>query len=410
MKNNKINPIFPLALALSLVTGQAFAQNPNYTAGDLVLYFQKEGGTNTVYANLGNAATVFRGSAAGPGAPDKINFLTIKTTLDSAFGTGWASDPTVYAGLAAVYSPNNTSSTVVDGDPYRTLYVSAARAAVGSVGVANSAGYTVNTNTGMTAGSNGVNAQNLVFETAYLNAVVVSPTATSRIDDYNPFVQPGLQDTAFDIFGGGVQQAGSAGTFGSLGAAGSVEFALDLYRILAKTGLGGQVAGNLRQGSFEGTVTVNSGGMISFISQGAPGSAFDTWIGTFPALDTPAKKLKTADPENDGLTNLMEFVLNGNPSISDTSIAPVLDASGSNFVFSFNRRDDSETGNTLIFQYGTSLTGWTSTTIGAVGGPFADGTIGITENTTNPDAITVTIPKTFAPGGQLFGRLKVTNP
>jgi hypothetical protein len=81
-----------------------------------------------------------------------------------------------------------------------------------------------------------------------------------------------------------------------------------------------------------------------------------------------------------------------------------------NFVFSFNRRDDSETGNTLVFQYGTALTGWTDATVGSTGGTVGSATIAITENSTSPDAITVTVPKSVAPGGQLFGRLKVTNP
>ncbi|MES2475940.1 MAG: PEP-CTERM sorting domain-containing protein [Verrucomicrobiota bacterium] len=260
-------------LAATMATPAARAANTFYTPGDLVLYFQQEGGTNTVYANLGNAAS-FRGSAAGAaGGTNQLNFLNLNTTLESAFGLGWASDSTIYAGMAGVFSTNSSNATaVVDGDPYRTLYVSASRTSIGTVGQASSAGYIVNTNTGMTTGASSINAQNNAFETKYDAMTTVSTTADSLIDDYNPFVQPGLQDTAFQIFGGGVQQAGNAGAFGTFGAAGQVEFALDLYRILARDNVSGQVAGNLREGSYEGTVTVGSNGYVSFVAVPEPSS------------------------------------------------------------------------------------------------------------------------------------------
>lgn len=409
MRNHTIQSLFPIVLALGLTSGHASAQNLNYAEGDLVLYFQQEGGSNTVYANLGNAATVFRGSAAGPGAANKINFLNINAALVSAFGAGWASNPAVHAGLAGVYSTNSTNATaVVDGDPYRTLYISSGRTTVGTVGQAGSAGYLVNTNTGMSTGAKNIYSQNNILETTYTTAVTTSPTSVSRIDDSNPFLQPGLQDTAFEVFAGGVQQAGASGSFGSFGDAGTVEYALDLYRILARTEVAGQVDGNLREGSFEGTITVNSGGMVSFISQGAVVvSAFDTWAMSFPALDTPVKRDKAADPDNDGLSNLMEFVLNGNPAVADSGVAPVLDTTTSNFVFSFTRRDDSEAATTLLFQYGSDLAGWTDALIGAGSSVVGDATITVTQQAST-DAITVSVSKSVAPSGVLFGRLKVT--
>ncbi len=83
-----------LGLAAFLCESAA-AQNPNHAPGDLVLFFQKEGSTNTVYASLGNTATVFRGAAAGAHAPNQINFLNINAELVAAFGAGWAADPQV---------------------------------------------------------------------------------------------------------------------------------------------------------------------------------------------------------------------------------------------------------------------------------------------------------------------------
>jgi hypothetical protein len=397
-------------MVVGLTATTSLAQdNPNYIAGDLVLFFQQEGGSNTVYANLGNAATVFRGTAAGADVANKVNFLNVGTALTAAFGAGWANDATVYAGLAAVWGTNTTSNTLQNGDPHRTLYVSAGRQSVGSVGSPESAQWVIAGNTQMSSGSNGILSQNNVLETTYMDAVVVSPTNISFIDNNNPFLAPGIQGVAMaGAFDGGIQQQGAAGSFGTMGPAGSVEFALDLYRILAKTGISGQVAGTLREGSYEGTVTVNASGQVSFIAQGAaPVSPYATWInGISPPLTNPNDKLANADPDFDGYDNLTEFVLNGNPAVSSQSVAPTLVVSSTDFVFSFNRRDDSETEAPAIFQYGSDLVGWTDIALTA-SGPVGAAIVAITEGDAVTDAVSVTLPKTVAPGGTLFGRIKI---
>jgi hypothetical protein len=259
-------------LATALVTSQAYAANTMYAPGDLVLYFQQEGGTNTVYANLGSA-TQYRGTASGVSdGTNALNITDLNSTLVSAFGAGWASDTTVYAGLAGVFSTNATANTVVDGDPFRTLYVSAARTGLGNVGEAGSAGYSVPSSTSMTQGASGITSQNNVFENNYEGAIAISTTDISGIDNQNPFLAPGVQDTAFGVFGGGVMQQGQAGDLGTFGDETNVEFALDLYRILAKTGLAGQVEGTLRESSYEGTITINSTGGVSFQAVPEPSS------------------------------------------------------------------------------------------------------------------------------------------
>lgn len=395
-------------LSVASFPAVASAQNPNFAHGDLVLTLQQEGGSKTIYANLGNAAVLFRGSASGPGAANMINFKNISAELTAAYGGGWASDATIYAGLAGVWGTSQTNGTALqDGDPHRTLYVSASRSGVGTLGQANSAGYLVNTNGGMTTGAQDMRAMNNWFEINSVNSVQEADVSVSLIDDQNPFLAEGLQDTAYEIFGGGVQQVGTAGTFGSFGDAGTVEFALDLYRIVARNDVAGQVDGPVREGTYEGTITINSSGQVSFISQGAAGSNYDSWMDAFASITDENDKLPGADPDQDGLSNLMEFVLNGDPSASDTDIAPTLDASGSNFVFAFDRNDDAITETTVVFQYGSDLSGWTDATISAGGGVVGDATISVTDNGTT-DAVSVTVPKSVAPGGKLFGRLKVT--
>jgi hypothetical protein len=115
------------------------------------------------------------------------------------------------------------------------------------------------------------------------------------------------------------------------------------------------------------------------------------------------------DAEFDGTENLLEYVLNGNPTVSDPGILPSLDASGANFVFTFTRLEESVGDTTQVFQYGSDLSGWTTVNITAPTGPeVALGTLGV------PSAglrtVTVTIPKSVAVGGKLFGRLKASRP
>lgn len=261
-----------LALAvgsLAISTFSANAANSFYTPGDLVLYFQQEGDTDTVYVSLGNTATVFRNATS-----DILNSIDISTQLNAAFGANWATATNLYMGVAGVWGTSNTSPTLQNTDPHRTLYVGQSRSGVGTVGTANSAGYTVNTDTSMDDGAQGIKAMNLPFDDAtgvnsYNAAVIVSPTSVSAIDAQNPFLNPGIQGAAFGIFDSGVQQVGTAGTFAAnFGAESDVEFALDLYRIQARNDVVGQYGegATIRTGTYEGSLTLDSTGNVSFIA------------------------------------------------------------------------------------------------------------------------------------------------
>lgn len=397
------------AAALCLTTN-AWSQNANYAPGDLVLFFQKQGSTNTVYVNLGAAATQFRGDAAGPDAPSRIGFLDIQSTLVTAFGAGWASDPNLYAGLAGVFSANSTNTTAApNGDPYRTLYISRARESVGTPGVIGSTPWDLFAagTSNMTTAASGIQSQNNVLENSFTTAVAIAATDVSQIDNQNPLVSAGvppviIQDPAMGgALDGGIQQKGSATIFGTMGAAGNVEFALDLNRVLARNTVTGQVAGDLRVGSFEGTVTVGTDGKVSFLA-----SDFAAWAVGYPALDTPAKRAAGADPDGDGVENLMEYVLGGNPSSGSGNPAPVVSADGNDFVFSFPRRDDSETQVSLVFEYGSNLGTWTTVPLGAGNSTSAPASVTVAENGAAADVVTITIPKASVPGGRLFGRVK----
>jgi autotransporter-associated beta strand protein len=128
------------------------------------------------------------------------------------------------------------------------------------------------------------------------------------------------------------------------------------------------------------------------------------WAGGFNALD----KSKGGDPDHDGISNLMEFVLNGNPDISDTTIVPNTSASSSDFTFRYVRREDSNNVNQVI-QYGSDLVGWADLIIPAAAGTTTVGistvTVGVPASGTQ--TVTVTIPTSVSVGGKTFARLKV---
>jgi hypothetical protein len=272
-RSNKLVILAAAALATGMATAKA--QNPDYAAGDLVLFFQNPGGATgndqTLYVNVGQTALDFRGAAAGVDVANDLNIINISSQLTAAFGANWATETTLYAGLAGVWgNAGSLNNTLLNGDPNRTLYVSQARTDVGTVGQANSTGYTIGGDTAMTTAANGMITQNNVLETTGTGLTLQAATSASQIDDQNPFTVPGVQGTAFGTFPGGVQQAGSASQFGNFGGLTGIEFALDLYRILAKTNAPGQTAGPLRVGTYEGTLVLDTLGNVSFVTTAVP--------------------------------------------------------------------------------------------------------------------------------------------
>jgi autotransporter-associated beta strand protein len=129
---------------------------------------------------------------------------------------------------------------------------------------------------------------------------------------------------------------------------------------------------------------------------------FVTWIDSFTPnalLPDEASKLPGADPDSDGITNLMEFVLGGSPVVSSQSILPTLATAGADLVLSYTRSDESESVTTQLGQWSVDLTNWNDVTPALVN-----------ENGASPDDMTITVPKSNGPDGKLFLRLNVEMP
>ena len=143
-----------------------------------------------------------------------------------------------------------------------------------------------------------------------------------------------------------------------------------------------------------------STGILS-VAVAPPGYA--TWIGNFAVGDATAG----GDPDFDGMSNLLEYVLNGDPTTSDPAILPDLDASGANFVFTFYRRNESKDDTTQVFQYNEDLGAvWTEIPIPAA----SAGAVVITPDTPEAGVDRVVVSVSKGSSLKLFGRLTVTQP
>lgn len=254
-------------LMLSAVTGRA-QNNPNYTPGDLVLFFQNPGGaigsTNQVFASLGNTALVFRDATAGSTLSSIIN---INSQLTNAFGAGWANETTLYGGAGGVWgNAGSLNSTLQNGDPNRTIYTTYRRSSIGTVGQANSVGYSIGSDTAMTSIANSMIGQNSVLENGSVDAAAVIPVATAPAQSIPLNNAVGANGWNNNIPGDVVQQGGQAGSFGTFGSINNVEFMWDLYRLQARNNINGQYGQGdpIRTGEYLGTLTLNSSGDVGF--------------------------------------------------------------------------------------------------------------------------------------------------
>ena len=170
----------------------------------------------------------------------------------------------------------------------------------------------------------------------------------------------------------------------------------------------------VRSGTFGGTLPPGYG--VSYddtakevrLTVPGGGDPYGTWAATKGL--TGANNGKAQDPDGDGVSNLLEYYLGGEPLAANSAILPkVVAMNATTVTFGFTRLDEAEAAFPVQnFQYGSTISGWTPVAIGA-GNTTAPGGIVVTvaENATAPDAITVAIPRALAAGGKIFGRLQL---
>ena len=114
------------------------------------------------------------------------------------------------------------------------------------------------------------------------------------------------------------------------------------------------------------------------------------------------------DPDHDTMDNLVEFALNGDPSVPDPSIMPKLSVTATNFEFTYSRLDASLGETVQTFEFSSNLEDWTPVLIPATRGVSTVGAATITINDTGvTDSVKISIPRSTSTGNSLFGRLRV---
>lgn len=142
-----------------------------------------------------------------------------------------------------------------------------------------------------------------------------------------------------------------------------------------------------------------------------PPAGYSTWA-TDPAngLTAGVNDGPLQDPDNDGISNLMEYVLGGIPAgtgAANPSILPDQTLDATDLILTFTRSDLSESDTTLKVQWSADLATWTDfVTVGASDDlPAVDVTESVDPSTV--DTVTARIPRSgHESGGKLYARLK----
>jgi len=129
----------------------------------------------------------------------------------------------------------------------------------------------------------------------------------------------------------------------------------------------------------------------------------------FGTSENSGNAADSADPDGDGLTNLIEYALGGSPKVADAAtIAPAVDSNGTQLQISFSC-DDSRQDITYTVQSSDTLAqnSWTDIAQSAGGGAFS-ATVGttVTDPSNGSGQRTVTVSTTLPVGGKLFLRVK----
>ena len=131
-----------------------------------------------------------------------------------------------------------------------------------------------------------------------------------------------------------------------------------------------------------------------------------SWAAGYTASDAAFTGSPATDPltdyDNDGLSNLLEYVLGGSPIANQDTAVPTVSQDATYMIFTYNRSDISTaTGNdvTIVAEYAADLSGsWTAAVNGIA-------SVVIEENTSaDPDVVTVKVPLA---GTEQFIRLNV---
>lgn len=382
--------------ALIAVSGFAQAQVDtfDFSDEDLLLAVQALSGTGAsqnLFLKLGNTVTI-------KNTPNQGVIANIGTDMSNTYGSDWFTRTNLRFGV--IGNRSNLAPTIDPGvppqEPGRTLYVSIATSSAGAATL---------------RGQLGSSALSQICTRYAGLRTVLTQADPNTIDDFFTALPSGA--TILDETSQPVSWLNSWSKWNPENGASFVSLTPNVETAF---GTGSEVLVDVQRmipsapTTYITTVGISSSGDVRLFTS-APASGYAAWIirtfaGGALAL---ADRDPSDDPEQDGIENALEFVLNGDPTVNNQSILPTLDASGLNFVFNFTRRADSAGDTDQIFEYSTDLADWTTNapiSIPTMPGTVGSVTVGASTGTA-PDQVqevTVTIPK--GSNTKLFGRLK----
>jgi fibronectin-binding autotransporter adhesin len=378
-------------------------------------------GTTTV-----QNGTLFIGAAAPSGSAGALGNATSAIIFGNATSISTNLSPSLLingaftVGRNITVGANNTATTgvyTIGGSSANTSTFSGSQTLNLSLAVTQVAGGTLNLTGNITSGASGTqtlnfnNAGSVSQSTGVIGggtgtiAVTKSGAGSTILSGVNTYsgattVTGGslalngssIKDTNKLVINGGTVDLTDAETVGTL-FFGAAQQAAGTY---SATGAGGTMASANFTGS--GTLIVTTGPVIT--------SPYGTWA-TSKGL-TGANNGTNADPDFDGVSNLVEFVLGGqpnpaNPGSNSTDLLPVASTPGTDLVFTFTRDAQSKVAQlALTIEVGTDLL--TFPAIYTVGNDTASSTAGVTVTPSGGnDIVTLTLAR--SPDTKKFARL-----
>ena len=155
------------------------------------------------------------------------------------------------------------------------------------------------------------------------------------------------------------------------------------------------LSGNFRQTRIGSSFNAYS--QLEFVVTAFDSPAYDVWARDTHGLDLTGNGRPEMDADNDGVSNMLEFILGSSPVSGRTSRLPKIARSGNNMLFTFRRRTDSGLLFNSTVQYSYEMDTWHDA-ISAMTGSVPSAEIGF-------DDFTATIPIS-ANTPKFFARLK----
>ncbi|MEO5917301.1 MAG: autotransporter-associated beta strand repeat-containing protein [Luteolibacter sp.] len=333
------------------------------------------GGVQTVTWNIGgkNTNSLFGGVIGNGGGPSAINKV----------GSG---------SLTLSNTSNHTGPSTVSAG---SLIFNGGGFSAGALTVAAGATLTGNaTLAAVTVSANGIIAPGIAgIGTFSTGATVLAGLLQVEVD--------GTTNTA-DMLAvtGNLNLTGSTINFSSIGGA----LTQPTYIIGSYTTLTGTptLESNVPSGY---RVDYNFHGLNQIAITTEPADQYSTWASGFGLTGGNAPKSSDTS-DSDGVANILEFILGGNPNNGNTSFLPLQNTSDPNtLVFSYNRADAALLSATEKVEVSADLSDWSTIppiTVGAGNSSGPGYTVVITDNGAT-DLVTVTIQR--AANTKLFARL-----